>query len=126
MIVNYKTDESGRLQSITTYPLDESLPMLELPDDFDLKTIRDYIFVNGEFLREVLPNLTDRRIELERNLAQTDYIVAKAVESLLEADSLPSLLAALKSIRAEYADVLAQRATWRAEINELEETGDDT
>lgn len=126
MIVNYKTDESGRLQSITTYPLDEALPMLELPDDFDLKTIRDYIFVNDEFLREVLPNLTDRRIELERNLAQTDYIVAKAVESLLEADSLPSLLAALKSIRAEYADVLAQRATWRAEINELEETGDDT
>lgn len=126
MIVNYKTDESGRLQSITTYPLDEALPMLELPDDFDLKTIRDYIFVNGEFLREVLPNLTDRRIELERNLAQTDYIVAKAVESLLEADSLPSLLAALKSIRTEYADVLAQRATWRAEINELEETGDDT
>lgn len=125
MIVNYKTDESGRLQSITTYPLDEALPMLELPDDFDLKTIRDYIFVNGEFLREVLPNLTDRRIELERNLAQTDYIVAKAVESLLEADSLPSLLAALKSIRTEYADVLAQRAAWRKEINDLEEKGDD-
>nr|DAH40452.1 MAG TPA: hypothetical protein [Caudoviricetes sp.] len=125
MIVNYKTDENGRLQSITTYPLDEALPMLELPDDFDLKTIRDYIFVNGEFSREVLPNLTDRRIELERNLAQTDYIVAKAVESLLEADSLPSLLAALKSIRAEYADVLAQRAEWRAKINKLEEKGDD-
>lgn len=125
MIVNYQTDESGRLQSVTTYPLDEALPMFELPDDFDLKTIRDYIFVNGEFLREVLPNLTDRRIELEQNLAQTDYIVAKAVESLLEADSLPSLLAALKSIRAEYADVLAQRAKWRAEINKLEEQGDD-
>lgn len=123
MIVNYTTDESGRLQSITTYPLDEALPMLELPDDFDLKTIRDYIFVNGEFLREVLPNLTDRRIELERNLAQTDYIIAKAVESLLEADSLPSLLAALKSIRTEYADVLAQRAAWRKEINDLEEKG---
>lgn len=125
MFVNYQTDESGRLQSVTTYPLDEALPILELPDDFDLKNVRDYIFQDGAFLRDVIPNLAERRIELEQNLAQTDYIMAKAVESLLEADSLPSLLAALKAIRTEYADVLAQRAEWRAEINELEEKGDD-
>ena len=41
------------------------------------------------------------------------------------ADSLTALLTALKDIRTEYADVLAQRATWRAEINELEAEGDD-
>lgn len=125
MIVNYQTDDGGRLQSITTYPLDESLPMLELPDDFDLATARDYIFQDGKFVRDIIRDSAERMLELEQNLAQTDYIVAKAMETILEADSLSSLLAALKSIRTEYADVLAQRATWRAEINELEAEGDD-
>lgn len=66
------------------------------------------------------------RIEvLKVQLAETDYITAKAVDAMAAADSLTALLAALKSIRTEYATVFAQRAEWRAEINKLEEQGDD-
>ena len=62
---------------------------------------------------------------LKQKLAETDYITAKAVDAMTSADSLTTLLTALKDIRTEYADVLAQRAEWRAEINKLEGEGDD-
>lgn len=44
--------------------------------------------------------------ELKQKLAETDYCVIKIAEGVAE----PS----------EYSDVLAQRKTWRARINELE------
>ena len=44
--------------------------------------------------------------ELKQKLAETDYCVIKIAEEVAE----PS----------EYSDVLAQRKTWRARINELE------
>ena len=44
--------------------------------------------------------------ELKQKLAATDYCVIKIAEEVAE----PS----------EYSDVLAQRKTWRARINELE------
>ena len=128
MIVNYKTDESGRLQSITTYPLDETQPMLELPDEFDLKRIRDYVLSGGALKHDpfvALPSVAEQIAMLKRKLADTDYITAKAVDAITAADSLPGLLIVLKSIRTEYATVFAQRAEWRAEINKLEEQGDD-
>lgn len=45
--------------------------------------------------------------QLKRLLAETDYIAAKLAEGAATAE--------------EYADELAQRAAWRARINELEE-----
>ena len=128
MIVNYNTDESGRLQSITTYPLDETKPILEVSDDFDLQSVRDYVLIGGALKHDpfvAVPSVAEQIEALKRKLAETDYITAKAVDAMAAADSLTALLAALKSIRAEYADVLAQRAEWRAEINKLEEQGDD-
>ena len=62
---------------------------------------------------------------MKRQLADTDYITAKAVDAMTSADSLTALLTALKNIRTEYADVLVQRAAWRKEINELEGKGDE-
>ena len=128
MIVNYQTDESGRLQSVTLYPLDTTEPTLELPDDFDLKSVRDYV-LNGGMLKHdpfiAVPSAAEQIAALKQKLVETDYVAAKAVDAMAAADSLTSLLAALKSIRTEYADVLAQRAAWRKEINDLEEKGDD-
>lgn len=43
---------------------------------------------------------------LKANLARTDYCIIKIAEGVATAE--------------EYADVIAQRATWRARINELE------
>lgn len=128
MIVNYQADESGRLQSVTVYPLDTTEPTLELSEDFDLKSIRDYVFQGGALIRdpyERTPSVAEQIAALKQKLVETDYIAAKAVDAMAAADSLTSLLAALKSIRTEYATVFAQRAAWRKEINELEENGDD-
>lgn len=126
MIVNHQTDESGRLESVTLYPLDTTKPTLELPEDFDLKSIRDYVLQGGALIRDPyvpVPSVAEQIAALKRQLAETDYITAKAVDAMAAADSLTALLAALKSIRTEYSDVLAQRAAWRKEINDLEEKG---
>ena len=126
MIVNYQTDESGRLQSVTLYPLDTAKPTLELPEDFDLKNIRDYVLQGGALKHDpfvAVPSVSEQIATLKQKLADTDYITAKAVDAMTAADSLTALLAALKSIRTEYADVLAQRAAWRKEINDLEGKG---
>ena len=126
MQVNYATDESGRLQSVTIYPLDTAKPTLELPEDFDLKNIRDYVLQGGALKHDpfiVVPSVAEQIATLKRKLDETDYIAAKAVDAMTAADSLTALLAALNSIRTEYATVFAQRAAWRKEINDLEEKG---
>ena len=126
MIVNYQTDESGRLQSVTLYPLDAANPTLELPDDFDLKRVRDYVLSGGMLKHDpfvAMPSVAEQIAALKQKLADTDYIAAKAVDAMTAADSLTALLTALKSIRTEYATVFAQRAAWRKEINDLEEKG---
>lgn len=126
MIVNYQADESGRLESVTVYPLDATKSKLELPDDFDLKRIRDYVLSGGALKHDpfiAIPSVAEQIAALKQKLSDTDYITAKAVDAMAAADSLTALLAALKSIRTEYADVLAQRAVWRKEINDLEEKG---
>lgn len=128
MFVNYANDEGGRLQSVTIYPLDTTKPSLELPDDFDLKHVRDYVLIGGALKHDpfvAVPSVTEQIAALKRKLAETDYITAKAVDAMAAADSLTALLAALKSIRTEYATVFEQRAAWRKEINDLEEQGDD-
>ncbi len=128
MKVNFSTTKDGRLQNVTTLPINESMPILELPDDFELGEIVNYVLRDGVLQLdpvEVIQTAEEKISDLKRNLAETDYITAKAVDAMTSADSLTALLAALKSIRTEYADVLAQRATWRAEINELEAEGDD-
>ena len=126
MIVNYEADVSGRLESVTLYPLDTTKPTLELPNDFDLNHVRDYILSGGALKHDpfvAVPSVSEQIATLKQKLADTDYITAKAVDAMTAADSLTALLAALKSIRTEYADVLAQRAAWRKEINDLEEKG---
>ena len=123
MLVNYSIDENNRLQNVTSYPLDKTKPTLELPEDFDLKNVRDYI-LNGDTLKldpfTVIPSIEEQIAELKRKLADTDYITSKALDAITLADNLTSLLASLKSIRTEYSDLIKQRQTWREEINNLE------
>ena len=127
MLANYEIDENGRLQNVTTYPLDETKPMIDIPDNLT-DSIRNFVLKDGKLVYEVyetVKSAEEQILALKRQLADTDYITAKAVDAMTSADSLTALLTALKDIRMEYADVLAQRATWRAEINELEAEGDD-
>ena len=123
MLVNYSIDENNRLQNVTSYPLDTTKPTIELPEDFDLKNVRDYI-LNDDTLKLdpfiVIPSIEEQIEVLKRKLADTDYITSKALDAITLADNLTSLLAALKSIRTEYSDLIKQRQTWREEINNLE------
>lgn len=52
-------------------------------------------------------------------LNATDYIAAKAVDALMGCSDAASMLAVLASFKAEYADVLAERAELRRTVNEL-------
>lgn len=110
MRANYQTDTGGRLQSVTLYPLDTAKPTLELPDDFDLQTIRDYVVRDGALTYdsyESTPSAAEQICTLKRQLAETDYAVIKIAEGAAQA--------------ADYADLIAQRAEWRQMINDLEE-----
>lgn len=114
MRVNFETDEVGRLRNVTIYPLDNERPILDLPDDFDMQTVRDWILKDGKLVHDVfVPQETslEQIVRLKRRLSETDYVVIKIAEGSATAD--------------EYADVIAQRKTWRAEINKLEDQGDD-
>lgn len=114
MLVNYSTDENKRLQNVTIYPLDTAKPTLELSEDFDLKSIRDYVLQGGALIRdpyERTPSAAERIASLKCKLSETDYAVIKIAEGAATA--------------ADYADLIAQRQTWRAEINDLEGRIDD-
>lgn len=114
MIVNYSIDSNGRLQSVTVYPLDALKPTLEIPEDFDLQSVRDYVLRGGALIREPYvpaPSVSERIAALKRKLSETDYAVIKIAEGAATA--------------ADYADLIAQRKAWRAEINKLEDQDDD-
>jgi hypothetical protein len=77
------------------------------------ETSEEYVLKNGEYvLRAVFDAMEEeegklaRISELKRLLTETDYVVIKLAED--------------EASREEYADILAQRKLWRAEINELE------
>lgn len=124
MRINYQADENGRPQNITTYPVDPSLPVLELPDDFDLSTIRNYIVEGAQLVFSELPapqpSVQEQIAQLKQNLSDTDYIAAKAIDTLIESDGISGIVAALSQIRSEYEEILAQRKNWRAQIDALE------
>ena len=124
MKVNYQTADDGRLQNVTTYPVDPSCPVLELPDDFDLSTIRNYIVEAGQLVFSELPapqpSVQQQIAQLKQNLLDTDYIASKAVDALIGADGISGIVAALSQIRSEYEEMLAKRQSWRQTLAALE------
>ena len=112
MRVNFETDEAGRLQNVTTYPIDNERQILELPDDFNMQTVRDWIVKDGKLIHDVFvpqESSLEQIVRLKRRLSETDYVVIKIAEGSATAE--------------EYADVIAQRKQWRKEINQLESLG---
>ena len=67
------------------------------------ETIRRYIVVPEEV------RTSERVAELKRKLTETDYAIIKIAEGAATPE--------------EYADVIALRQAWRAEINQLEGDG---
>ena len=123
MFVNYSVDTGGRFENMTIYPLDTAKPTLELPEDFDLKNVRDYVLQGGALIREPYvpaPSVSEQIAALKQKLAETDYIAAKTVDLLIGAESLSALLTVLAETRSEYREILGLRGVWRQKIRELE------
>ncbi len=78
MIVNYKTDGNGRVISVTTYPVETEKPILELPDDFNICTIHDYVLVDGELHFVPLPEQPITPVA-PRNITKGEYITVSGV-----------------------------------------------
>ena len=110
MYANYQTDDTGRLINATTYPLDESKPMICLPLDFEWAYLHDYVVRDGEAYHDPAPTPEPTSAEqiaaLKAKLAATDYAIIKIAEGAATAE--------------EYADTIALRQEWRDKINALE------
>lgn len=79
-------------------PIDDETKFAWSDDDYE--TIRRYIVVPEEVRR------AERISRLKQQLSDTDYAVIKISEGAATPD--------------EYAEAIAQRQAWRAEINQLE------
>ena len=66
------------------------------------------------------PTAPSRAARARARLAETDYVAAKSMDALASCTDLDGLLSVLASVRAEYADVLAERAALRAVVNDAE------
>ena len=84
-------------------------------DDDDYEEVILYIYEGKEVV------LNRELDQLKHNLSETDYIAAKAMDSLIINISSKDFESALSSFNSEYADKLAQREEWRKRINEIEE-----
>ena len=84
-------------------------------DDDDYEEVMLYVYEG----KEVILNKELNR--LKHNLSETDYIAAKAMDSLILNTTTNGLESALSSFNTEYADKLTQREEWRKRINEIEE-----
>lgn len=84
-------------------------------DDDDYEEVMFYVYEGEEVI------LNRELDQLKHNLSETDYIAAKAMDSLIINTSSKDFESALSSFNSEYADKLAQREEWRKRINEIEE-----
>lgn len=80
--------------------------------------LEDYVIDGGKAVYR--PTRAKQIAELKAKLAETDYIASKAIESIIGAKDVVSVLTALKRIGEEYAETLKHRDEWRSRINELE------
>ena len=110
MIVNYQTDKSGRLQSVTVYPLDTAKPTLTLSDDFDLGKVQDYVLKDGTIAHDPLPDPEPTReqkiAQLQKKIDATNSVVLDIAIGIAD--------------KIDYADVLTERAKMQKELRELE------
>ena len=84
-------------------------------DDDDYEEVMLYVYEGNEVI------LNRELDQLKHSLSETDYIAAKAMDSIILNASEKGFESAMSSFNTEYADKLAQREEWRKRINEIEE-----
>lgn len=116
-----KTDADNRIIIWSHDPLGDDAVGFANGDELDSACkngLEDYVIEGGKAVYR--PTRAKQILELKKKLAETDYIASKAIESIIGANDVISLLSALKRIGEEYAETLKSREEWRARINELE------
>lgn len=115
------TDGDNRIIIWSHEPLGDYAVEFENGDELDAACkngLEDYVIEGGKAVYR--PTRAKQVAELKKKLAETDYIASKAIESIIGAKDVVSVLSALKRIGDEYAETLKSREEWRASINELE------
>ena len=101
--------DDGRILSVTfeEYACDADVLVDELPTG----EIVEYRYIDGEFIHDpsntiIKERVQEKIVELKQKLSDTDYNIIKVMEGA--------------ATLTEMADIIAKRALWRKEINELE------
>lgn len=55
MRANYILDKDNRIQSITTFPIEESIDVFDFPDNFPDRSTLDYKIIGKELVYDPLP-----------------------------------------------------------------------
>ena len=116
-----KTDADNRIIVWSHEPLGDDAVEFSNGDKLDAECkngLEDYVIDGGKAVYR--PTRAKQIEELKSKLAETDYIAAKAIESIIGAKDVVSLISTLKRISEEYAETLKNREEWRGRINELE------
>ena len=116
-----KTDADNRIIVWSHEPLGDDAVEFSNGDKLDAECkngLEDYVIEGGKAVYR--PTRAKQIEELKSKLAETDYIAAKAIESIIGAKDVVSLISTLKRISEEYAETLKNREEWRGRINELE------
>lgn len=115
-----KTDGENRIIIWSYEPIGGDAVEFENGDELDAACkngLEDYVIEGGKAVYR--PTRAKQVAELKHKLEETDYIASKAIESIIGAKDVVSLLSALKRIGEEYAETLKRREEWRVSINEL-------
>ena len=116
-----KTDADNRIIIWSHEPLGDDAVEFANGDELDAACkngLEDYVIEGGKAVYR--PTRAKQILELKAKLTETDYVAAKAIESIIGAKDVVSLISTLKRFGEEYAETLKQREEWRGRINELE------
>lgn len=101
----------------------------------DLKYLNCYKFINSEVIldetkkaemiaEEESKSKAEEIADLQQKLNDSDYIIARTFEEIMSLDNSITFIAdfikIIKQFKTQYAEVLANRKTWRERIEELE------
>ena len=115
-----KTDADNRIIAWRNEPLWDDAVEFANGDELDAACkngLEDYVIEAGKAVYR--PTRAKKIADLKSKRAETDYIASKAVESIIGAKDVVSLISTLKRIGEEYAETIKQREEWRGRINEL-------
>ena len=96
-----------------------------------------YKFINGSFIvddakkNEIEAKEKDinRKSELEELLKNSDYIIARTFEQVMSCTNpltfITDIIAIITKFSAQYGEVIANRQTWRDELEAMEATNNE-